>query len=122
MDEKLKALLKTIKESVVDRGYIPRLASDKTFHPALWDNVELYLLGCERGIAVVEDCYKKEFNPNVAKEWGWMRAMGRNVLFLIEKKFSHLRADWGGLLSEEFEWSTPEAAIKTAIEKWLPKR
>ena len=51
-----------------------------------------------------------------------MRAMGRNVLFLIEKKFKHLRADWGGLLSEEFNWSTPDSAIKKAIEKWLPAK
>jgi len=122
MDKKLTALLDVIKDTVGVRGYIPRLASDKAYHPGLWDNVELYLLGCERGIAVVEDCYKKEFNPNVAKEWGWMRAMGRNVLFLIEKKFKHLRADWGGLLSEEFNWSTPDSAIKKAIEKWLPAK
>ena len=71
---------------------------------------------------MVEDCYKKEFNPNVAKELGWMRAMGRNVLFLIEKKFKHLRADWGGLLSEEFDWSAPDGSIKKAIEKWLPDK
>ena len=122
MDKKLSALLDVIKDSVTVRGYIPRLASDKAYHPSLWDNVELYLLGCERGIAVVEDCYKKEFNPNVAKEWGWMRAMGRNVLFLIEKKFKHLRADWGGLLSEEFSWSKPDSAIKKAIQKWLPAK
>ena len=120
MDKKLESILEAIKTNVTAQGYKPRLASDKPpFHPALWDNVELYLLGCERGIAVVEDRYKKELNPNVAKEWGWMRAMGRNTLFLIERKFSHLRADWGGLLCEEFDWGNPDAAIKTAIESWL---
>ena len=52
----------------------------------------------ERGIAIVEDKYLPELNPNVAMEWGWMRGMGRNVLYLVEKDFKKQRAEFQDLL------------------------
>jgi hypothetical protein len=45
-------------------------------HEQLWDNVELYLLGCRRGIAIVEDKYLPELNPNVAMDWAGCGAWG----------------------------------------------
>jgi hypothetical protein len=86
---------------------------------SLWDNVELHLLGCSRGVAIVEDKYTKELNPNVAMEWGWMVGMGRRVLYLVEKSFKHARADWGGLIKEEFDWEKPADDIKQAVHKFL---
>jgi len=84
--------------------------------------MELYLLGCARGVAIVEGKYLPELNPNVALEWGWMTGMGREVLFLRESSFKHDRADWGGLLSSSFEWDNCEPAISTAIRGVLPQR
>jgi len=100
-------------------GYIARIANEVHYHPILWDNVELYLLGCRRGIAIVEDKYLPELNPNVAMEWGWMRGMGRNVLYLVEKDFKKQRADWGGLIESPFDWTNPGSDIKAAVKAWL---
>ncbi len=103
-------------------GYRPRLASDRSFHRWLWDNVELHLCACARGVAIVEDQYAPELNPNVAMEWGWMVGMGRDVLFLRESGFNHDRADWAGLLSHEFSWQDPRPGIAAALTAFLPRR
>lgn len=119
-DPKLNAVIQAVRDGVTAKGYTPRVATDTQFHAIVWDNVELYLLGCQRGIAIVEDKYVAELNPNVAMEWGWMRGMGRNVLYLVEKSFAHQRADWGGLIEAKFAWDDPVNDIKAAIAAWLP--
>jgi hypothetical protein len=119
IDQELKAVINAVCQAVQARGFKARLASDGNFHPQLWDNVELYLLGSRRGIAIVEDKYLPELNPNVAMEWGWMRGMGRDVLYLVEKGFNKQRADWGGLIEKQFDWANPAADIKASVEEWL---
>lgn len=94
VDVQLETVIQVVRDSVQNCGYVARVANDNHYHPILWDNVELYLLGCRRGIAIVEDKYLPELNPNVAVEWGWMRGMGRDVLYLVEKDFKRQRADW----------------------------
>jgi hypothetical protein len=54
-------------------------------------------------------------------EWGWMRAMGKRVLFLREKGFAHGRADLGGLRAWNFDWDDPEPGVLTALEAWIGK-
>ena len=76
----------------------------------------------EGGIAIVEDKYIPELNPNVAIEWGWMTGMGREVLYLREEGFDHERADWSGLINYTFEWKDPKKGIESAVTKFLPKR
>lgn len=119
VDAQLAAVILAVRDAIQKCGYVARLASDVQYHPILWDNVELYLLGCRRGVAIVEDKYLPELNPNVAMEWGWMRGMGRSVLYLVEKDFKKQRADWGGLIESPFEWANPGPAITAAIAGWL---
>jgi hypothetical protein len=119
IDAQLEAVIEAVREAVQSCGYLARIASDNQYHAILWDNVELYLLGCERGVAIVEDKYLPELNPNVAMEWGWMRGMGRNVLYLVEKDFKKQRADWGGLIEKQFDWADPGPDIKAAVQAWL---
>lgn len=66
----------------------------------------------------MEDKYRPELNPNVAMEWGWMRAMGKKILFLLEEEFNHGRADLVGLRSYRFNWNNPEVGIQAAIDSW----
>lgn len=120
--ERLACAIGHVKNGVAARGYVPHLASDTSQHRWLWDNVELYMLGCHKGIAIVEDRYASELNPNVAMEWGWMQGMGRQVLYLREQSFEHQRADWEGLLSEEFDWDAPGTGIETGLTKFLGAR
>jgi hypothetical protein len=118
-DLKLAEVIETVRTAVKNRGYVPRLASDRQYHPILWDNVELYLLGSQRAIAIMEDKCQPELNPNVAMEWGWMRGMGRNVLYLVEKDFHRNRADWDGLIKAQFDWAAPQASIAAATDGWF---
>ena len=120
--QKLQAVIDAVADGIRKRNYKARIASDAIHHRWLWDNVELYLLGCSRGVAIVEDKYLPELNPNVAIEWGWMAAMGRNVLFLREKSFRHERADWTGLINDPFDWDDPVPGVEKALDKFLPKR
>jgi|SRR5271166_3956316 len=71
--------------------------------------------------ALVEDKYLPELNPNVAMEWGWMRGMGRNVLYLVDKDFSKQRADWGGLIESSFEWANPGTNISCGARPKVPR-
>jgi hypothetical protein len=121
LDKELDAVIQAVRDAVQAHGYRARLADDKPpYHALLWDNVELHLLGCERGIAIVEDKYLPELNPNVAMEWGWMRGMGRKVLYIVEKDFKRARADWDGLIETRFDWANPAPGIQAAVNAWLP--
>jgi hypothetical protein len=119
-NNQLERVLGAISDAVEACSRKPRIARfPNNYHPGLWDNVELHLLGCKRGIAVVEDRYNAELNPNVMMEWGWMRGMGKRVFFLREKGFKHFRADLGDLLSEEFDWDNPEPGARRGVEGFL---
>jgi hypothetical protein len=119
-DGDLERVLAVASEAISEAGFSPRIARGASrYHDALWDNVELHLLGCRQGIAIVEDKYRNELNPNVAMEWGWMRGMGKSVLFMIEESFTHSRADISGLIEQSFRWTDPEADMAAAIETWL---
>lgn len=117
--KKLQAVIDAVTDGIRACNHVPRVATDAAYGRWLWDNVELNLLGCRRGIAIVEDRYLAELNPNVAMEWGWMVGMGREVLFLREAHFKHDRADWGGLLHEEFDWDDPTPGVVSALKRFL---
>lgn len=122
-DSELTRVINAVSKSTIACGYHPRLASSESeYHPLLWDNVELHLLGCCRGVAILEDRYKPELNPNVAMEWGWMRGMGKDVLFLVENNFKKHRADLSGLLEHGFSWENPEDGVERAVKIWLKDR
>jgi nucleoside 2-deoxyribosyltransferase len=77
------------------------------------------MLCCSRGIAILEDRVADEFNPNVAIEYGFMRALNKPALLLADKAFRNLRADIVGTLRETFDLTDIEATIPLAIERWL---
>jgi len=118
----LQAVIDAVVAGISKRNYKPRVANTALLHRWLWDNVELYLLGCARGVAIVEDKYAAELNPNVAMEWGWMVGMLRDVLFLREANFNHARADWSGLVDSAFDWANPVAGVEQALNNFLPIR
>ena len=114
-DAALQRVIDCVKAAVTSSGFHPRLANGRKYHANLWENVEVYLLGCARGIAIVEDRFNPKLNPNVAMEWGWMRAAGKPVLYLVEKDVTVFPADVDGLIKDRFEWDNPEPDIRSAI-------
>ena len=55
-------------------------------------------------------------------EWGWMRAMNKKVLYLVEKSVTaeQIQPDVMGLISSRFDWDNPEADIHRLITENLP--
>ncbi len=119
LDRGLASVVSSVKTAIASCGMVPRLASDRRYHERLWTNVQIYMLGCRRGIAIMEDRYRPELNPNVAMEWGWMTGMGRSVLYLRERAFDHARADWDGLLHDVFDWDDPGPRVSDAVTRFL---
>ena len=120
LDAQLQTVINTVKDAVKAKAYHPYLASDKTWHHNVWENVEFYMFACARGIAIVEDRFNPKLNPNVAMEWGWMRAMKKDVLYLVEKGAKETPADIMGLIKGRFDWDNPEADIPRLIAENLP--
>jgi hypothetical protein len=118
----LQKVIESVQEAVEAHGFVPRLASDTDFHSDLWGNVELYLLGSCCGIAIVEDRFQTQVNPNVAMEWGWMRGTGKGVLFLIDSACKHRPADIAGLLRREFDWDNPAEKIQGHVKDFLARQ
>jgi hypothetical protein len=119
LDAQLKTVIETVSKAVRDSGYKPHLASDKIYHPELFRNIEVYMLGCSKAIAIVESKHTQELNPNVMMEWGWLRSTDRKVLYLVEKDFNRARADISGLINKEFDWNDPGPGIAAAVQEFL---
>lgn len=99
----------------------PVRADDKMYlkDRNLWNNVCVYMICCKFGIAILEDRVKHELNPNVTLEYGFMRALNKQVLLLTDKGFRNLRADIFGTLREDFDIIDIRGTIKDPVEKWL---
>ncbi len=118
-DQQLQKVINAVRDAVIACGFKPHLASDKRYHPEMFRNIEVYLMGCSRAIAIVESKHTKELNPNVTMEWGWLRATDREVLYLVEETFDRGRADISGLISDKFIWENPLPGVRAAVQGFL---
>ncbi len=119
-DTKLEKLYTSIKLELDKYGFDAVRADEKDYSDTgyLWDNIQIYLNGCEYGIAVLENLYSDEMNPNVALEYGYMLAKGKKVLLLKEKSFKNINADILGKIWKEFDIDNP-TTVKKAIQSWM---
>jgi len=117
----LEQLDEGIRDVLKSRGLDPVRADDKMYmrDRNLWNNVCVHMLCSAQGLAVLEDRVKDEFNPNIALEYGFMRALNKPTLLLADSGFRNLRADIIGTLREEFDIVDIEGTIRQPIEKWL---
>jgi len=114
VETELRSLLK-------EKGFNPLRADDKVYPKDrdLWNNVCTYMICCKQGIAVLENKSKDEYNPNVAIEYGFMRALNKRALLLAEQDFPRARADVVGKLREKFDIDDIKNSIRNPIEKWI---
>jgi hypothetical protein len=99
----------------------PLRADDKMYlrDRNIWNNVCVYMICCKYGIAILEDRIANEFNPNIAIEYGFMRALNKPVLLLADTGFRNLRADIIGILREQFDITDIKNSIDAPINTWL---
>jgi len=96
--------------------------ADDRMYPSdnqLWKNVCVYMLCCKYGVAVLEDRAKDEFNPNVALEYGFMRALDKRTLLLTDRGFRNLRADIVGTVRQQFDITDLAGTLTAPIERWI---
>jgi hypothetical protein len=124
----LETILKTVRAELSRYGLNARCASDRTFGSSrrLWDNLCVYMLGCKYGLAVLEDRSGKdgkELNPNVTLEFGFMSALGRDVVLMQDEGFSSIRADLLSTIPTKFsigaDLAVDEQSIRAAIDGWM---
>jgi hypothetical protein len=85
----------------------------------LWANIVVYMMGCARGIAIFDDFEDRDFNPNVAIEYGFMRALSKRVLILKEQRMPRVPADVTGSRFRPFDMMRLEETVARQVEAWL---
>ena len=120
-DRTLERLDRELRRVIRLHGCEPLYADDKCYpiDRSLWDNTCVYMIGCKYGIAVLEDRIRDEFNPNVALEYGFMRALNKPVLMLADRGFRNLRADVIGTLYAQFDIADIAGSIRAPVERWF---
>jgi hypothetical protein len=99
----LNDIWEAIRDEAARYGLTARRADLRTYHDQLWENICVYIIGSKYGIAVLEDEVAQELNPNVALEYGFMKALDHPVALLRSSGFEHGRADLSGKLSKDFD-------------------
>lgn len=112
-------IIRAIRGSLDRVGLVALRADDKEYHPDLFSNVVTYMHGCAFGIAVLEKLEMVEFNPNVALEIGYMRALGKHVCLLKDSTLTPLPADLLGKLYRSVDAQSAADTIPAELGRWV---
>lgn len=111
-------VIKTLREQFAKHGLTVHLAKDHQLSDDLWDNICIYMIGSKYGVVVFEQAEKKDFNPNVSLELGFMLSRGKRVLLLKEQTLTALPTDVVGKLYKPFNIGKPES-IRELVDEWV---
>jgi hypothetical protein len=117
--DQLDAIHATLRSALEATGMTALRADDKDYTQELWTNLEVYMTGCEFGIAVFEQIDQRDFNPNVSLELGYMLATGRRCLLLKEQRLPTLPADVVHRLYKEFDAYHIEDTVGQQVRRWV---
>ena len=96
-------------------GLTVHMARDADLAETLWANVQTYLECCRYGIAVFEDIDRREFNPNISLELGYMLGKRKPCLLLKEQRMPRLPTDIVGHLYKTFDIFDIERTISHCL-------
>lgn len=121
--ELLEDIWLSIDATLNAHGLKARRADKRSYTDQLWENICIYMLGSRYGLAVLEDRVASELNPNVALEYGFMKALNRQTALLRDIGFKHDRADLTGKLSLPFEIGEGKRlnrkSLSRSVQAWL---
>ena len=115
-------IAETIRTTLAQYGIVGLRADDKEYHEDLFPNVQTYIYGCSFGIAVFERLQGEEFNPNVALEVGYMRALRKPVCLLRDSTLKTLPTDLVGKLYRTFDTQNVQGSLPGVLVKWMEDR
>jgi hypothetical protein len=112
-----------VKTGLAKYGLIGLRADDKTYPTDgdLWANICVYLMGCKYGVCVFEEIDEREFNPNVPLEYGFLRAINRQVLLLKDQRMPKLPTDMTGKIYRHFDSYNITETIRQQIGEWIER-
>lgn len=112
-----------IKTGLAKYGLNGMRSDDRLYPPDgdLWNNICVYIMGCKFGVCVFEEIDEREFNPNVPLEYGFMRAMNRQVLLLKDLRMPKMPSDMTGKLYRHFDTYNITSTIHEQISQWAER-
>jgi hypothetical protein len=114
-----------IRDEAARFGLMAHRADQRNYHDQLWENICVHIIGCKYGIAVLEDDVASELNPNVALEYGFMKALDHPVALFRSSDFQHGRADLSGKLAKEFDivsGALRPRTLRAAARNWFAEQ
>jgi hypothetical protein len=117
----MQQIHQAIVDGLKEHGMNAVRADDRDYTGELWSNIEVYLTGCQYGIAVFEDIDQRDFNPNVSLELGYLMGRGKRTLLLKEKRLSRVPTDVVHRLYKEFDGYDIENSIKREVGQWITR-
>lgn len=117
--DQLDATYKAIRDTLAARGFDAVRADDRDYTGELWSNIEVYMTCSMYGVAVFEDIDKRDFNPNVSLELGYMLANRRRCLILKEQRLPDLPADVVHRLYKPFDMFDIERSVSREVARWV---
>jgi hypothetical protein len=108
----------SIRSALGEFGLIARLARDRALSDDLWDNIRLYMDTARYGIAVFEEIDRRDFNPNISLELGYMYALGRRCLLLKDTRMPRLPTDTCGKIYRDFDTYNVDTSISNQVKAW----
>lgn len=116
-----ESIFATVNSELVNHGLISLRADMKAFSPVLWWNVVTYMLGSSYGVVIYEPRDNVPFNPNVSIEAGFMLALDRPVLLLVNGRLQSLPVDFAGHIFKSYDSSgdTLEATVRSSVKDWI---
>lgn len=112
-------ITQSIRDTLSGYGITGLRADDKEYHEDLFPNVQTYIHGCSFGVAVFERLQGDEFNPNVALEVGYMRALRKPLCLLRDSTVKTLPTDLVGKLYKTFDTQNAASSIPQVLTKWM---
>lgn len=119
--DQMKQIHNAIVAGLAEHGLNAVRADDRDYTGEVWSNIEVYLTGCQYGVAVFEDIEKRDFNPNVSLELGYLMGRAKRSLLLKEKRLPNMPSDVVHRLYKEFDGYDIENSIKREIGNWITR-
>lgn len=117
----MREIHEAIVAGLAEHGLNAVRADDRDYTGEVWSNIEVYLTGCQYGIAVFEDIEKRDFNPNVSLELGYLMGRAKRSLLLKEKRLPNMPSDVVHRLYKEFDGFDIGNPIKREIGIWITR-
>lgn len=108
-----------VKRTAESKGLHVVRADDRDYTGELWTNIQVCMAGSMLGVAVFEDIDKRDFNPNVSLELGYMLAKQRRCLILKEQRLPTLPADVMHRLYKPFDMFKIDSTVSHQIDRWI---